>query len=61
MKVGLGLEVTISQRNIKATPRIHLMLQHDPTRRRQNTLSIEDPQQTRQLLAYDKQTNNSNW
>ena len=37
------------------------MLQHDPTRRRQNTLSIEDPQQTRQLLAYDKQTNNSNW
>ena len=39
----------------------HLMLQHDPSRRYQNTLSIEDPQQTPQPLAYDKRTNINNW
>ena len=37
------------------------MLQHHPSRRYQNTLSIEDPRQTPQPLAYDKRTNNSNW
>ena len=40
---------------------IHLMLQHHPGRRYQNTLSLEDPRQTPKPLAYDKRTNHSNW